>query len=83
MFTELLIVEKSALVWLSKWDSLTNRLQKYKIYRANSFVQEYIEKHKHTWLTIQQENQNIISLLPKNEIPSSEYIRNFMRNRRN
>ena len=51
------------------------------MYKANSFVQEYFERHKHTWFTVQQVNHNLISLLPQNEIPRCEYIRNYMRDR--
>ena len=73
---------KRAFFRLSKWDSLINRPQKYKMHKVNSFVQEYIEKHKQTWFTVQKINLNLIYLWHQIEIQAVNKW-NYMRDRLN
>ena len=66
------------MICFNKGNSLIKRMQKYRIVIVNLIINEYIEKHKHTCFTIGQINKSLTSLLPWGEVPSWEYIRNYV-----
>ena len=71
---------KRGLMSINAWNSLIKYPQKYRKDKANLIIEEYVEKHKHTYFTIDQIKNYLTSLLPWNGIPSWEYIRKYMRN---
>ena len=79
IFIELSKVEKEDW-WAPTHEIRWLNIPKYRKDKANLIIEEYVEKHKHTYFTIDQIKNHFTSILPWNEIPSWEYIRKYMRN---
>ena len=54
---------KRGLMSINAWNSLIKYPQKYKKDKANLIIEEYVEKHKHTYFTIDQIKNHLTSHL--------------------